>query len=255
MLEALINHPENQDGSKPFAIGQAERMLADAGVTSTGPLVLQPRLDHEREWVRLSEELAFLFAKPLGKTRWEYLDQCLPACTPQLDAYRGAFDRLVLVQLPLPEQNLPLKRILEIVGISDYNTDVLKMEDWKGHKGKFKTPVPGSAWSYATYVEDEERRGQSDRLGVAPLVVRENLTAAARGGTGLDGIFLYVSDRGTLRRHYFDLPGSECGSGYAPCLGLWGAGPRLRLDRVDGAGSRCASVVAGDEVEIRYLAA
>lgn len=174
MLEALRAHPDNQDGNKPFAIDQAESMLIAAGVTSTGPMVIQPRLNHERDWTKQSEDLAYSFAKPLGKSRWQYIDECLPKYTPQSDSYRGSFDKLVLVQLPQP--NLPLKKILEIVGINDYNPDVLKMNDWAGHKGKFKTPVLGSAWSYATYVEDEERRGQNDRLGVAPLVVRENLT-------------------------------------------------------------------------------
>lgn len=249
MLEVLRNHTENQDGNKPFAIDQAEAMLVAAGVTSTGPMVIKPRLSHERDWTRQSEDLAYHFAKPLGKTRWQYLDECLPQYTPQQDSYRGEFDRLVLVQLPQPK--LPLKRILEIVGINDYNPDVLKMNDWTGHKGKFKTPH--NAYSYATYVEDEEKR--SERLGTPPLIVRENLVAGQRVGTGLDGVFIYVSDRGVLTRHYLDLPGSEVGAGRAPFLLLWDDGPRLDLRRVGNGGPDCASVVAGDDVVIRELAA
>lgn len=205
----------------------------------------------ERKWVRQAEDLAYYFAKPLGKTRWQYLDECLPPYTTQPDSCRGNLDRLVLVQLPQPK--LPLKRILEIVGINDYDPGVLKMRDWRGHKGKFRTPVPGSAWSYATYVEEEEERRK--RIGVAPAVVRENLTMGQRVGTGLDGVFLYVSDRGALTRHYFDLLGSEFGSDFAPSLILWHGGPRLDLGRGGHALPRCASVVAGDEVITRALAA
>lgn len=205
----------------------------------------------EREWGRQAEDLAYYFARPLGKTRWEYLDQCLPRHTTQPDSCRGKFDRLVLVQLPQP--NLLLERILKIVGINNYNPDVLNMRDWAGHRGNFRTPVPGSAWSYAAYVEEEKKRGE--RLGIAPAVVRENLTMGQRVGTGLDGVFLYVSDRGALTRYYFDLPGSEVGSDYAPFLNLWRGGPGLGLGGVDDAGPGYASVVAGDEVVIRQLAA
>lgn len=249
MLEALTQHPDNQVGNRPFAINQAEGMLQAAGVVSTGPIVIQPRLDHEREWVRQSEELAFLFAKTLGKTRWEYVDKVLPSYTPQKDSYRGQFDSLVLVALPQP--NLPLKRILQIVGIDNYNPDVLKeMNDWTGHKGKFKTPT--NVYSYATYVEDEVKR--SERLGIAPIVIRDGLTSGQRAGTALDGVFLYVADRGLLRRQYLDLPGSEVGSDFAPYLSLWHGGPRFHLHRVVDTYPFYASVVAGDEVITRPLA-
>lgn len=250
MLVELKVHPENQDGNKPFAIDQSENILAAAGVTSTGPMVILPRIDHSREWTRLSEELAYAFAKPLGKSRQQYIAQCLPDYTSQPDSSRGRFDKLVLVQLPQP--NLPLEKILEIVGINDYNPKALKMVDWSEHKGKFRTPR--GAYSYATYVEDEDKR--SERLGVAPSIIRENLVAGQRGGTGLDGLFLHVSDRGILTRHYLDLPGSEVGgSGNAPYLDLWYGGPGLSYGRVDLALPDYASVVAGDEVIVGPLAA
>lgn len=256
MLEALNEHPENGDGNKPFAIVQAEHLLKAAGVASAGPLTVLPRLDHGRDWARQAEDLAYYFAKPLRQSRWQYLDTVLPPFTSQSDSYRGLYDRLVLVQLP--QADLPLKTILDIVGINDYNPDVLRLRDWSRHKGKFKTPA--SAWSYATYVEDEDKR--AERLGVAPAVTRENLTEGQRVVTHLDGIFLYVSDRGALTRHNFNLPGSEpdpnkgakVGSDYAPALDLGDDGPDLGLGHVGGALSRYASVVAGDKIVTRELA-
>ena len=82
MLEALKPHPDNQDGNKPFAIAQAENMLKAAKVKSIGPMVILPGLSHERDWARQTEDLAYDFAKLLGKSRDQYLDNCLPEYTP-----------------------------------------------------------------------------------------------------------------------------------------------------------------------------
>lgn len=192
----------------------------------------------EGEWVRQSEDLAYYFAKPLKKSRWEYLDT-LPNFTPQPAEYPGRFDILVLAQPPKPE--LPLKKILDIVGLS-YGSEVLQMKDWENDKGGFKTPsVP-----YATWLEDGTRN-----LNVKPQVVRENLLADERGGTGLDGVFLYVTDRGALRRHYVDLPGSQVGVDGAPSLVLWRDGPELDYGWVDFAFPLFGSVVAGRNIVTR----
>ena len=200
-----------------------------------------PRVD-EREWVRQQEELAFLFARPLGMSRWRYVDTT-PDYTRQPEGYKGEYNDLVLVQPPTPK--LPFRRILEITGLS-FDTDVLKMRDWSDDKGNFRTP----SIVYATWVDDGGRN-----IGIAPSVVRNNLAEGARVGTGLDGVFLYVADRGVLRRHYLDLPGSEVGSDSAPSLHLWPGGPRFHCDWVDRAFSHCGSVVAGRKIVTRDLAA
>lgn len=120
------------------------------------------------------------------------------------------------------------------------------MKDWQGDRGRFRTPnIP-----YATYLEDGTRN-----LGVKQSIVRENLLEDERGGTGLDGIFLWVSDRGVLRRHYLDLPGSEVGSGSAPYVGLWFDEPRLYYGWIGDAYPDSGSVVAGDKVITRDLTA
>lgn len=197
----------------------------------------------EREWVRLQEELAYAFAKPLKMSRWQYLDT-LPNYTLQPEEYRGRFDILVLLQPPKPEKGLSLKKIFDIVGLS-CSSEVLKMRDWQGDKGGFKTPdIP-----YASYLEDGARN-----LNIAPSVVRENLAEDARGGTGLDGVFLYFADRGVLRRHYLNLPGSQVGSDGAPYLYLWSGEPRFGCHWVDDASPRCGSVVAGRKIVTRNLA-
>lgn len=198
--------------------------------------LITPRVD-EREWVRLQEELAYLFAKSLRMPRWQYVDN-LPIYTPQPVEYRDRFDTLVLIQPPQPEKGLPFKKILDILGLS-CDPEVLKMEDWQGDRGKFRTP----AIAYATWLEDGSRN-----VNVKPAVVRENLSADERGGTGFDGVFLYVADRGVLRRHYLDLPGSQVGAGNAPCLGLWGDGPEFNYGWVGYAGPSYGSVVAGRKI-------
>lgn len=192
-----------------------------------------PRVD-EREWVRQQEELAFLFAKSLRMSRWQYVD-ALPQFTPQPAEYRGRFDNLVLVQPPQPEKGLSLREILDIAGFS-YTPEVLKMEDWKGDKRGFRSPTV----VYATWVDDG-----IGSLNVAPELVRNNLVEDERGGTSLDGVFLYVADRGVLRRQYLDLPGSDVGSDYVPCLYLRDAGPQLCCHWVDDADPDDGSVVAG----------
>ena len=198
--------------------------------------LIVPRAD-EREWVRLQEELAHNFAKPLKMSRWQYLDT-LPNFTLQPIEYQGRFDILGLVQPPQPEKGLSFKKILDIVGLS-YNPAVLKMQDWQGDKGRFRTP----AIAYAIWLEDGSRN-----LNVKPAVVRENLLEDERGGTGLDGVFLYVADRGLLRRHYLDLPGSQVGAVRVPCLALWSDEPGLSYALVDGAAPDFGSVVAGRKI-------
>lgn len=161
-----------------------------------------------------------------------------PNYTLQPEKYRGVYDNVVLVQPPTP--NLSFKRILEITGLS-YSSEVLKMEDWENDNGKFKTP----SVVYATWVDDG-----GNNLDTAPSVVRANLSEDARGGTGLDGVFLYVADRGVIRRHYLDLPGSQVGSGRAPYLFLWDDGPRLSCRWVSDAYPRFGSVVAGRKIAL-----
>lgn len=199
--------------------------------------LITPRVD-ETEWVRQQEELASLFAKQLKMSRWQYLDT-LPIFTPQPEEYRGRkeqFDTVVLVQPPT--QKLSLRRILEISGLS-YDPGVLKMEDWQGDKGGFKTP----SVAYATWLSDG-----SNNLNVAPSVVRTNLAEDVRGGTGLDGVFLYVADRGVLRHHFLDLPGSQVGAGSVPYLRLWSGEPRLDCDWVGHADPYGGSVVVGRKI-------
>lgn len=202
-----------------------------------------PRVD-EREWVRQQEELAYLLAKRLNMSRWQYVDT-LPIFTPQPAEYQGRFDNVVVVQPPKPEKELSLKTILKIVGLS-YNSGVLNMRDWRGDKGGFRIPVV----PYATWLEDGERN-----LGVRPSVVRDSLSKDARGGTGLDGVFLYVADRGVLRRHYLVFPGSEEGAGRAPVLRLWDDGPRLVHRWVGHTVPGGGSVVAGRKIVLGKLAA
>lgn len=199
--------------------------------------LIVPRVD-EREWVRLQEDLAYHFVRPLKMSRWQYLDT-LPNYVPQPAEYKGRFDNLALVQPPKLE--LPFKKILDIVGLS-FNSEVLKAKDWRGDKEGFRTPTV----AYATWVDDG-----GNNLNIAPSVVRTNLTQDARGGTSLDGVFLYVADRGVLRRHSLDLPGSEMGSDRAPSLDLWHDGPRLRFSWVDDANSGFGSVVAGRKIVTR----
>lgn len=195
-----------------------------------------PRVD-EREWVRLQEELAHLFKGQLKMSRWQYVDT-LPQYTPQPTEYQGRFDSVVLVQPPVPDKGLSLQRILEIVGLP-YNQNVLKMTDWLDGKGKFRTP----AVPYATWLDDGSRH-----LGVSPADVRKNLAEGERAGTGLDGTFLYVADRGVVRRHYLDLPGSKVSSGSAPYLGLWDGGPGLGCRWVGDVCPGYGSVVAGEKI-------
>lgn len=199
--------------------------------------LIVPRVD-EREWVRLQEDLAYNFARPLKMSRWQYLDT-LPDYVPQPAEYKGRFDNLALVQPP--KLGLPFKKILDIVGLS-FNPEVLKAEDWGGDKEGFRTPTV----AYATWVDDG-----GNNLNIAPSVVRTNLTKDARGGTSLDGVFLYIADRGVLRRHYLDLPGSEMGSGRAPSLRLWHGAPRLYVYWVVVAGPYYGSVVAGRKIVTR----
>lgn len=197
-------------------------------------LSVQPKID-EREWVRQSEDLAYYFAKPLKMSRWQYLDT-LPEYTQQPKEYQGRFDTLVLVQPPTAE--VPLKKILDIVKLS-HNPDVLKMEDWKGDREGFKTPnVP-----YATWLDDG-----SKRINFKPSQIREGLLEDERAGTGLDGIFLWLSDRGVVRRHFLDLPGSQVDFGYTPYIFLWFVGPTLDYDWVGDAAPRFGSVVAGRNI-------
>lgn len=194
----------------------------------------------ERDWVKQAEDLAYYFARPLNMSRWQYLDT-LPEYTPQPAEYQGKFDTLVLVQPPKPE--LPLKRILDIVRLH-YNPNVLKMEDWKGDRGGFKTPdVP-----YATWLDDGTKR-----LNIKPSVAREGLLEDERAGTGLDGIFLWLSDRGVVRRHFLDLSGSEVDFSYTPYLFLWFIGPNLDYDWAGDANSNFGSVVAGRKIVTREL--
>ena len=200
-------------------------------------LSLQPRVD-ERDWVKQSEDLAYYFAQPLKMSRWQYLDT-LPEYTPQPEEYQGRFDTLVIVQPPKPE--LPLKKILDIVRLH-YNPDVLKMEDWKGDREEFRTPdVP-----YATWLDDG-----SKKINIKPLQVREGLLDDERAGTGLDGIFLWLSDRGVVRRHFLDLPGSQVNFRYTPYIFLWFIGPNLDYDWAGYANSRFGSVVAGRKIVTR----
>lgn len=201
----------------------------------------------EREWIRQSEDLAYYFAKPLEMSRRQYLDT-LPNFTPKPAKYAVRSDTaepkdtLVLVQPPQPEKGLPLTRILDIVGLSYFNPEVLKMEDWQDDKRGFKTPsVP-----YATWLEDGTRN-----LKVSPQAVRENLLDDERGGTGIDGVFLYVTDRGTLRRHYINLPGSQVGSDGVPDLLLCFGGPGFDRGWVGRVDLNCGSVVAGRKIVTR----
>lgn len=200
-----------------------------------------PRVD-EREWVRLQEELAYLFAKILGQSRWQYLDT-LPIYTPQPVEYQG-YDNLVLVQPPQPERGLSLEQILDRVGLS-YSRGVLKMRDWRYDKGRFETPVV----PYATWLEDGERN-----LEVALTDVRASLPKNARGGTGLEGIFLYAADRGILRRHFPECPGSAVGPFYAPSLCLEGDRPKFDSRYFSWASPNYGAVVAGRKIVLGKLA-
>lgn len=192
----------------------------------------------ERDWVKQAEDLAYYFARPLKMSRWQYLDT-LPEYTPQPKEYQGRFDTLVLVQPPKPE--FPLKKMLDIVRLH-YNPDVLKMEDWKSDKDGFRTPdVP-----YATWLDDGTKR-----LNIKPSVVREGLLEDERAGTGLDGIFLWLSDRGVVRRHFLDLPGSQVDFSYTPYLFLWFIGPNLDYDWAGDTNSNFGAVVAGRKIVTR----
>lgn len=209
-------------------------------------------VDFEREFIRETEDLAYYFAKPLGLSRYEYIGTHLPPFCLQPEQYRGRFDKLVIVQTP--QKELPLHRILDIVGVKIRLPQILHQQDWQGDKGNFRTPVI----PYVTYMDDG-----GGNLNKNSSDVRRQLLKDERGGTMLDGVFLYVFDRSILMsRHLPEMPGTQLDFDF----GGMELVPRFEYPGEDGAviffdsadGSRpngiFGTIVAGREIAVRnYL--
>lgn len=203
-------------------------------------------VNHEREYTRLAEELAYLFAKELGISRGEYVEARLPEFFPQLKDYKDRFDTLVLVQPPT--RRLPFKKILKITGIDNsfMPEKFNRTQDWPA--GRFITPKT----SYLTYVDAE-----MSYSGLPPSEVRQNLPEDARPGTLLDGIFLFIADRGILKRYNSPyLIGTQLGSAkWIAYLSLHDCGvdldPITIQDADDGVNERTCSLVAGWTIRTR----
>lgn len=158
--------------------------------------ILNSRVD-EGEWQRLRAELAYLFAREVRMSRWQYEDT-LPKYVTEPSQYKDRFNRLVLVQPPKPEVGLTLTRISKIAGL--YNKDANPpSEVYDSKQGGFKTPDV----AYATWVNSGNTNKAYD-----PKWVFRTLADDERPGTGLDGIFLYVADKSVYDDHHPYLPGS-----------------------------------------------
>ncbi len=208
-----------------------------------GVLLDVSKLVHE--WSRQADTLAYLFAKPLGVSRDQYIDG-LPQFALQPETYKGRFDIPTLVPTPVPEKGLTARKMFELAGIKPYYDVDGMTKDWEKHPSGFVTPKA----PYSTWLHDG-----TPNLNRKPEDVRSELPADARGGTLLDGLGLYLKDPKILEDHSLDLPGSQVGSGSAPFLYLWYGGPELLHAWVDDPDPGFGSVVGGNEIETGKLAA
>lgn len=125
------------------------------------------------------------------------------------------------------------------------STDILiNIKDWE--EDGFRTPLS----PYVTWLHDGTRN-----LRESVGTVRKYLALDERGGIIHDGIGLYLKNPDILGHNYLglekqflDFPGSQVGTGYAPCLRLWHNLPRFDRHVVYRNHSGFASVVAGREI-------
>lgn len=192
--------------------------------------------DLDLEWERQADTLAGLFAEPLKMTQSEYKELFFDFRFPQPDIYKGRFDTLALVQVPVGIL-LPLSRILEIVGINR-RVDVMRIRNWR--ESAFQTP----ASPYATWLHNG-----LPNLGKSVENVRNSMEVDSRGGRIIDGASYFIQDPDVLERHFIDFPGDEIGS-FVPYLSKWKE-PGINERGVGFSHKRIGSMVAGAEVRTR----
>lgn len=249
MSELLIQISElrgNKDPVRQFAIGQ----LSAAGVVlpERRDIVvdpsIHPRFSLDSQWCQQVDLLAYLFAKPLGKSRWQYMDGL-----PQFPAQpKESLNIPTIVQTPRVDKGLTLVRMLSILEVAHDEGTVKRFEDWKGDPAGFVTPDN----PYSTWLSDGSRK--PDFKPVSPTQVRQNLAEDERGGNVSDGLALArIAYPAVLRDHYLDLPGSQLGSVGAPVLVLVDGRPWLYSDFVGRALPVFGSVVAGRNIVVGNL--
>lgn len=241
--EAISGDPSNQGEVARFAIDGMRRASVVIPAIQTvlvNPSV-HPRFHPDNEHRRQAEWLADRFAKPLGLSRWEYMDR-LPGFPAQPSE---DLDIPVIVQAEVPSKKLTRAKILKILEISFDNEVIREFKIyWEGYPDGFQTPQV-----YSTYVDDG-----SNHINEKPSDVKTGLTAEKRMANDLEGLYLARSVYPTvLDHHYLGLTTTKYGSGYGADLGRRGGGPWLRCLWVDYAYPDWGSVVAGRNINVGNL--
>lgn len=196
--------------------------------TETAKMYPEISLEEERER-QIKGFIGLGFHTKLGKTEEEYAMR-FPRFTSQPKSFKGRMDTPVLV-----ETEISPKDQCELAGIP-YFLDGLSKTDWNQSLKGYTTPkAPYAAWL------DDGRNHMNKKV----KDVRSNLKSDEIGGTELDGIDLYISNRKIVEHHLLDLPGTSVGSDDAASLSLWGGRPRLDGYFVGVAAPRFGSVVRG----------
>lgn len=167
-------------------------------------------LNLDQEWLRQAQILADLFAEELDMSKEEYVYN-LPPFPEKRPEFRDTsnLDIPLIVQPPQPD--LPIERLLDIIGILHWNPIRGHIQDWKGDRARFRTPQR----PYATWCADPYTLALP---GSSVRQVRSRLLSYERAG-GYEGIALCVSDPSILNGVFLNLPGLQVDSAnYAPYL-------------------------------------
>ena len=169
------------------------------------------------------------FHTELGLTEEEYLES-LPKFEEQPENFRGRFNIPVIVETRIsPQRQAELAKL-------NYYIGGLSVTDWDKDPEKYKTPDK----PYATWMQDGKQN-----LNKSVENVRKAFARDERGATIYDGTALFIARPEILKDHYIDLPGTQVGSGSAPCLDLWHGGPMVSDYFVGRAGPRFGSASCG----------
>lgn len=224
-------HPELGDIAFPVnGTANVAKSPEDPVVSKAETVKIYPEISLEEERERQIKGFIGLgFHTKLGKTEEEYAMR-FPRFTSQPESFRGRMDTPVLV-----ETEISPKDQCGLAGIP-YFLDGLSKTDWNQSLKDYTIPeAPYAAWL------DDGRNHINKKV----KDVRSNLKSDEIGGTELDGIDLYISNRKILEHHFLDLPGTSVESVSAAYLRLWDDEPGLYCRFVGSAGPGFGSVVRG----------
>lgn len=211
-------------------IRQLPPMEYTSGIKPPLEYVLGEKRALEAEVERQAERyIDFGFAKRLHISKEKFKRQLMDLVAPQPEAFKGRFDIPAIVigsKLPIEEQ-------YKMAGV-DYYLEGLRIEEWDTQG--YRTPsIPHLVW-----LQDGKIN-----LNESVTAARKRLVDDERGASIYDGLGIYVAKPEILKDHFIDLPGTQVGSDYAPCLELWDGRPRLSYSLTVNSNPRFGSASCG----------